>query len=271
MSASPTTVRRALAVLVVTLAGMAGTASAEPLIYDTGVPAGQVEHGVVHSTLSGGAGHYGWNWRVEYWVTADRYREQTTDWNTGELLSGRIWDSTGVTWLQYKKVNSDPKVLHFHGHDSVPGPGTPAPYNRVLATQGLSNGTPDSTIDVTLQPIGPQTIAGFAGTRYEQLTDGQPGLQGPNNPSGGESHVILVLQNGTFQPLMNEITADNGRWGTLDQKEVLVSRETHSAGVAGAPLSRRALARTIRSWKAKVAAAKRAKAKHQHPKTKATK
>ena len=239
----------------------AGAAGLDPAIYDQGVLPGQVEHGVYSLTITGSAGS-SMNRRTEYWISADRWREQTIDAKTGELIGGRLHDAGGTTWLQYKPINGDPKVLHFKGNDSVPGPGFPAAYNRKMAETGVTQGPADRPIAVTLQPIGPKTIAGFTGTAYEQLENGQPGLAKVGSEPDVDSHMTVVLQDGTYQPLLREVTAPNGSFGTFDQREELISRETISAEQSSAQLTKLGFARTVTKWKAKVKAAKAAKKKH---------
>jgi hypothetical protein len=260
----PLGIAAALAAIAVS-APAAGAAGLDPAIYDQGVLPGQVEHGVYTLTISGSPTPM--NRRTEYWISADRWREQTTDTKTGELIGGRLHDAGGTTWLQYKPINGDPKVLHFNGNDSVPGPGYPAAYNRKLAETGVTQGPEKSPIAVTLQPIGPQTIAGFAGTRYEQLSNGEPGLvavgQEPRMP---DVHSIVVLQDGTYQPLLRETSGPNGEYGTFVQRETLISRETTSAADAGVQLTKLGFARTVTKWKAKVKAAKAAAKKKKHHK-----
>jgi hypothetical protein len=235
----------------------AGAAGVDPVIYDQGVLPGQVEHGVYTLKISGSPSPM--NRRTEYWISADRWREQTTDTKTGELIGGRLHDAGGTTWLQYKPINGDPKVLHFKGNDSVPGPGFPAAYNRKLVETGVTQGPENRPIVVTLQPIGPRTIGGFAGTAYEQLQNGKPGLAKVGSEPDVDSHLTMVLQDGTFQPLLREVTAPNGQYGTFVQREVLVSRETISAEQSGAQLTKLGFARTVTKWKAKVRAAKKKK------------
>lgn len=237
----------------------AGAAGIDPAVYDQGVLPGQVEHGVYTLTISGSPAPL--SRRTEYWISADRWREQTTDTKTGELIGGRLHDAGGTTWLQYKPINGDPKVVHFKGNDSVPGPGFPAAYNRKLVETGVTQGPESKPIAVTLQPIGPRTIAGFTGTFYEQLSNGKPGL--------GEipgSRSTLVLEDGTYRPLLRETTGPNGEYGTFDQREELVSRETLSAEQSGTQLTKLGFARTVTKWKAKVKAAKAAAKKKHHKK-----
>jgi hypothetical protein len=252
--------RLLLGVALLAAAPAAGAAGLDPSIYDPGVPYGSVEHGVLSYKITGSAGTP-MDRRIEYWNTADRWREQVTDARTGELIAGRLHDPGGTTWLQYKPINGDPKVLHFHGNDSVPGPGYPAPYNRKLAETGILGGSDDDPIMSTLQPIGPRTIAGFAGTAYEQLSNGLPGLrQSGMDPTPG-SHAIVVLQNGTFQPLLREFSGPNGRFGTFVQREVLLSREMTPAAQASVKLTKAGFAKTAAAWKAKVKAALKKKHK----------
>jgi hypothetical protein len=260
----PLGIAAALAALAVSAPG-AGATGIDPAIYDGGVLPGQVEHGVYSSMISGSSAAM--NRRTEYWISADRWRQQTTDTKTGELIGGALHDPGGTTWLQYKPINGDPKVFHFKGNDSVPGPGYPAAYNRKLVETGVTQGPENHPIAVTLQPLGPQTVAGFVGTKYEQLSNGEPGLvaigQEPRMP---DVHTIVVLQDGTYQPLLRETTAPNGKLGTFVQREVLISRETISTADAGAQLTKLGFARTVTKWKAKVKAAKAAAKKKHHKK-----
>lgn len=263
---TPTT--RRLRAIVVGLAALclgapapvAGAAGLDPAIYDPGVPAGQVEHGVVSFTITGSPKPE--DWRIEYWITAGRWREQTTDATTGALVSGRVHYDGTTAWVQYDPANGDPLVLRFHGDDTVPGPGDPAPFNRKLIATGVKEGSDQHPIMVTLQPIGPQVIAGFAGTAYEELSNGQTGL-GTTGDSAPAIQVTIVLQDGTYQPLMREFTIANRSYGPFVQREVLLSRETTSTSLAGARLTRSALARTVARWKVKVANAVAKKKRHK--------
>jgi hypothetical protein len=240
-------------------APVAGALDIDPSIYDSGVPAGKVEHGVVAFTITGSPSNQ--SRRIEYWISADRWRDQTTDAKTGELISGRVHDATGTTWMQYKPINGDPKVVHFSGNDSVPGAGYPAAFNRKMVEQGVMEGSDKYPIKVTLQPTGPRTVAGFAGTAYEQLSNGEPGLAKVGDGGVPGSHIVLVLQDGTFQPLLRETSGPNGEFGTFVQREELLSRETTSSGAVAARMTKSAFARTVTKWKAKVKAIKAAKKK----------
>jgi hypothetical protein len=239
----------------------ASAAGIDPAIYETSVPAGQVEHGTVAFTITGAPTPR--NRRIEYWASADRWRDQTTDGNTGELIDSRVHDATGTTWIQYKPVAGRPSVSHFDGNDSVPGAGFPAPFNRKMVETGVVEGTDEHPLMVTLQATGPQTIAGFAGTAYEQLTNGQQGLVPTEGPVAEGSHSILVLQNGTYQPLLRETTLPNGSYGTFDQREVLLSRETVPAAQASVKLTKSSFTRTISKWRAKIRAINAASKKHK--------
>jgi hypothetical protein len=239
----------------------ASAAGIDPAIYETGVPAGQVEHGTVAFTITGAPTPQ--NRHTEYWLSADRWQERTTDGNTGELLEGSVHDATGTTTIQYKPIAGRPSVSHFDGDDSVPGAGFPAPFNRKLLETGVVEGTDEHPLKVTLQATGPQTIAGFAGTAYEQLTNGQQGLIPTEGPAMAGSHSILVLQNGTYQPLLRETTLPNGSYGTFDQREVLLSRETVPAAHASVKLTKLSIARTISKWRAKIRAINAASKKHK--------
>jgi hypothetical protein len=75
----------ALAALAVG-APAASAAGLDPAIYDAGVLPGQVEHGVHSFTITGSRNPQ--NRRIEYWIGADRWRQQTTDAKTGELIAG---------------------------------------------------------------------------------------------------------------------------------------------------------------------------------------
>ena len=77
---------------------------------------------------------------------------------------------------------------------------------------------------------------------------------------------ILVLQDGTYQPLLREIAGHNGSFGTFVQREELVSRETTSTADADVQLTKLGFARTVTKWKAKVKAAKAAAKKKHHKK-----
>jgi hypothetical protein len=262
MSRSTTLIAVTAAVAALAVPAAAGAAGVDPTVYDPGVPAGQVEHGVVAFTITGSPQPE--DRRIEYWLTAGRWREQTTDAKTGELLSGRVHDADGTTWLQYKPVNGDPKVVHYKGNDSVPGAGYPAPFNLKMATTGVTEGPDSAPSLVTLRPLGPRTIAGFAGTNYEVLQNGQTGLRRiGHDPEFDGSHSYLVLQNGTYQPLLRETTGPNGSFGTFDQRELLLSRETTPTARASVRLTKDGFARTVKGWRAKVAKAKAKAKKHK--------
>ncbi|WP_027008260.1 hypothetical protein [Conexibacter woesei] len=243
----------------------AGAASApsgiDPAIYDAGVAPGTVMHGVSSFVISGSAGN-DMNQRIEWWIASDRWRSQTTDTRTGKAVGASVHDASGTTWIRYDPPAGIPKVEHFRGNDSIPGPGYPAAYNKELLA-GTEQGSEQHRYFTSLQAIGPVTIAGVTGTKYEQLVDGKTGIQ----DSQDGSHVWITLEDGTALPLARESTAPNGKWGQFDQKEELISREVVSAdSTAGsavtARLSKVSFSKTVKTWKAKVAKAKRASKKH---------
>jgi hypothetical protein len=262
MSHFPITLPRRVAAGVVAAAALAvaapaaGASGIDPAVYDTGVPAGQVEHGTYAFTISGSAGNDQQR-TIEYWISGTRWRDQTRDAKSGELLNARVHDDTGTTWISYKPTGDEPPVLHFSGNDSIPGPGYPAAYNAKMIAGTLVVGSASHPQAVTLTALGPQTIAGLAGTKYEQLTNGRAGV---DEPGADGSHITFVIEDGTNKPLLRESTAPNGKFGQFDQKEELISRTTSGDDAAIARVSRSALKKTVAGWKAKVKAAK-AKAK----------
>jgi hypothetical protein len=263
---------RALAVLAagavalgVLTSGVAEAAGIDPAVYDPGIPAGQVEHGKYTFEISGSAGN-DQKRVIEYWLSATRWKSQTRDARSGELENAAVHDEHGTTWISYHPTGDQPPVIHFSGNDSIPGPGYPAPFNTKLLTTGVEMGPDSHRENVTLQPVGPEAVAGLQGTRFEVLTGGRAGVDGG---AGDGSHSYITLENGTNKPLVRETTAPNGTYGTFDQKETLVSRETATSGAVAAHVSRVGIKRAISTWKAKVKAAKAAaKAKKHHHKQK---
>jgi hypothetical protein len=254
------------AVAALAVAAPAAVASSpsgiDPAIYDAGVAPGTVMHGVSSFVISGSAGN-DMSRRIEWWIGSDRWRSQTTDTRTGKAVGASVHDPDGTTWINYDPPAGIPKVEHFRGNDSIPGPGYPAAYNKELLA-GTEQGSEQHRYFTSLQAIGPVTIAGVTGTKYEQLVDGRMGVQ--DQPGDG-SHVWITLEDGTALPLAREVTAPNGRFGQFDQKEELISREVVSADSATgtavtARLSRASFKKTVKTWKAKVAKAKRASKKH---------
>jgi hypothetical protein len=246
----------------------AGAAGLDPAIYDTGVPAGQVEHGTYAFTISGSAGN-DQDRKIEYWISGTRWRDQTRDAQSGDLLYARVHDDTGTTWIDYHPPADRPPVIHFSGNDSVPSPGYRPAWNAKMLAGTLVLGNPGHEQHVTLQPLGPQTLAGLTGTRYEVLTNGKTGI---DDPGAGGSHSYVTFEDGTNLPLARETTAPNGRYGTFDQKEELIARDTTGDDAALAQVSRLSFKKTVAKWKATVAKAKatkkKAKAKKHHRATK---
>jgi hypothetical protein len=238
-------------------APVAGASSdIDPAIYDSGVPATTVEHGVESVTITGSARPS--SDKVEYWVSGNRFREQTTDAKTGKLIAARVHDASGTTYYSVKGPSGRPFVEHAKGPDSIPGPGWPAAYNKkLLAGTRQSNASHQWTL--TLKPIGPVTLAGVTGTKYELLVNGAPEANSHNE------HTYLSLD-ADAKPLARETTADNGSHGQFDQTETLVSRESVPAGAAGgavaAQVSKASFQRSVKEWRAKAAKAKRTSKKH---------
>ena len=106
---------------------------------------------------------------------------------------------------------------------------------------------------VALSPPQQQTIAGFTGTVYEL------------NFGGPNKHTVetVVLQDGTFQPLMREdkIAHPGGGGPALDFQNRMRSRETVASSASAVQLTHATYARTASRWRAKVKAAKAKKAK----------
>jgi hypothetical protein len=243
--------------------GVAHGAGIDPTIYDPGLPAGQVEHGKYAFQISGSAGN-DQKRIIEYWVSETRWKSETRDAATGELENAAVHDEHGTTWISYHPTGDTPPRMHFSGNDSIPGPGYPAPFNAKMIAGNVVLGSDAHPITIALQPVGPATIAGLAGTKYEVLSNGQAGSDAGTL---GGSHDYITVENGTSKPLERESTAPNGKFGTFDQKETLLSRETASSGAVAARVSRVGIKHTISTWKAKVARAKaKAKAKKHHSK-----
>lgn len=249
----------AVAALAVAAPAAVATTGIDPTVYESGVAPGTIVHGVETFTITGSPQPQAK--RTEFWVGADRWRSQTTDAKTGKPTNAAVHDATGTTWINYDPPAGIPKVEHFAGNDSIPGPGWPAPYNKKLLAGTVSGGNPGHEWTGSLQAIGPVTIAGIAGTKYELLTNGQPGSQ---DMAGSHTYVTLDAD---AQPLQRESTGPNGSYGQFDQVETLVSREVVPADSATgsavtARLSKASFKKTVKTWKATVAKAKRASKKH---------
>lgn len=233
-------------------APVAGAASGgiDPAVYDAGVPAGTVEHGVESLAITGSSQPR--NERIEYWVSATRFREQTTDAKSGKLLGARIHDASGTTWFSVRGPSGRPEVEHFAGGDSIPGPGWPAAYNKKLLV-GTVQHSGTRSWKATLQAIGPVTLAGIAGTKSELLING--------HPEQGGTRTFLTLD-ADAKPLQRDTTSPNGKGGHFDQLETLVSREELPQSAATAQIGQASFEKTVKAWKATVAKAKRASKKH---------
>jgi hypothetical protein len=247
--------------LGVLTSGVAHADGIDPAVYDPGLPAGQVEHGKYRFEISGSAGN-DQSRITEYWVSQTRWKSETRDAATGELENAAVHDENGTTWISYHPTGDTPPRIHFSGNDSIPGPGYPAPFNTKLLTTGVVMGRAPHLVTTTLQPVGPETVAGLAGTKYEVLSNGKAGIDAGTLDG---SHSYITLENGTNKPLGRETTGPNGSYGQFDQKETLLSRETASSGAVVARVSRVGIKHTISTWKAKVKKAK-AQAKKHHKK-----
>jgi hypothetical protein len=232
----------------------ASSGGVDPAVYDSGVPAGTVEHGVESFTVTGSTRPS--SERVEYWVSASRFREQTTDVKTGKLIAARVHDASGTTSFSANGPAGHPLVEHFAGNDSIPGPGWPAPYNKKLLA-GTTQRNATHSWRASLAPIGPVTIAQIAGTKYELMTNGHP----EQATSKGTQHTYLTLD-ADAKPLQRETTTPNGKGAAFDQLETLLSRETLSPSAATSHISRASFRASIKSWKAKAAKAERTARKH---------
>jgi hypothetical protein len=133
----------------------------------------------------------------------------------------------------------------------VPGPGWPAAYNKKLLA-GTTQHSGRRSWKASLQAIGPVTIAGIAGTKSELLING--------HPEQGGTRTFLTLD-ADAKPLQRETTSPRGTGGGFAQTETLVSRETVPAGQVTARMSQASFAKSVKSWKATAAKAKRAAAK----------
>jgi hypothetical protein len=221
-------------------------------IWATSVPAGQTEHGV----WTAGNVNDAHDWffrRNEYWATADRWYETVTD-RAGHLIAQSVSGPEGTTSfltpLGQRAGPHDhsstyvPKVFHSAHPQLPPFPSYGATYNGELIA---------SRVFVALSPPQQQTIAGFTGTVYEL------------NFGGPNKHTVetVVLQDGTFQPLMREdkIAHPGGGGPAIDFQNRMRSRETVPSSAAAVQLTHVTYARTVSRWRAKVKAAKAKKAK----------
>jgi hypothetical protein len=213
----------------------------DPAIYETGVPAGVVEHGVVALDITGTPKPQ--HSKTEYWATSTSWRSITRD-ASGAITSRALSTPSGSAFLS---TTGD----KYSYRASIPSPppfaGWSAAYNKKLVERG------------TLQASGAETVAGIEGTRYV-VPDSKKSTD-PNAAAGSwvtddtTSETTLVLENGTFAPLVRETThPNNGQYGTFDQRESLVSRDREpltAANASAARVTKGALSRLGASWKAK--------------------
>jgi hypothetical protein len=226
-------------------------------IWATSVPAGQTEHGVW--TAGNVNNPHDWFFRRhEYWATADRWYETVTD-RAGRLIAQSVSGPEGTTSFltplgqragpQDHARGGIPKVYHSVRPQLPPFPSYGATYNGELIV---------SRVFVALSPPQQRTIAGFTGTVYEL------------NFGGPNKHTVetVVLQDGTFQPLMREdkIAHPGGGGPALDFQNRMRSRETVPSSAAAMQLTHVTYARTASRWRAivKAAKAKTAKAATTH-------
>lgn len=245
----PTSSRLA-AVAAVALAGLAAGASpalaertVDPVVYETGVPAGVVEHGVVDFSITGSPVLQ--HTVTEYWASQDRWRSRVTD-GKGKLL--RETFSTKASTTTYSARTG--KVTTHEGPETPPLAGWTAGYNRKLVERG------------TVVQTGTRTVAGIPGLVFEV-----PGERKTTDPDAGEgawvtdntdSATTLVLEAGTFAPLVRRTQAPNGEFGLFVQEERLTERDrTAATATSLARLTAKAKAKAVKRWKAKAAAARK--------------
>jgi hypothetical protein len=216
-------------------------------LFATGVPAGQVEHGITELQTSGVPAGREIHLRTEYWADADGFRSRTTDVATGAVVNESLSGPEGSAIY----TANGPDLRRSSGRRlSPPYAGWTAAYNRGLLDRGV------------LVQTGERTVAGLPGVvfavRPERRTtdpNAGDGAWVTDDPSG---ETELVFERDTFAPLMRITRADNGPHGRFEQREELLLRERVPAGSATArPLSRRSTARLARTWKQKVRAAAR--------------
>lgn len=256
-STQPHLLRRraaALACAAAALGGLAAPAGADaqrtldPAIYDTELPAGVVEHGVVAFTITGSPSPM--DTRTEYWATKDRWRSRTTDAKSGDLVREAIGTETSTTYFSIRSRGGVPRVTTIPHRSTPPLAGWTAAYNRKLVARGV------------LQPVSPITVAGIQGTLYAV-----PQERKSTDPDAGEDRWVsdttsakteIALEDGTGWPLVRQTSQENnGRYGTFVQREELLSRErTPATERVVAQFSRAAKDRRVRAWNAKVRAAK---------------
>jgi hypothetical protein len=257
-------VRRRAAAVVCSAAALAGLAAApaapaaqrtiDPALYETELPAGVVEHGVVAFTIKGSPSVV--DSRTEYWATNQRWRSRTTDAKTGRLVSEGVGTETSTTYFYARSPRGIPNVMSVDHRSTPPLAGWTAAYNRKLVQRGV------------LAPVSPATVAGLQGTLYAV-----PQERKSSDPGAGEdkwttddtsAKTEIVLEDGSFWPLVRQTSSDNGRYGTFVQREELLSRErTQATEQLVAQFSHAARQRRVKAWNAKVRAAKARAAKRR--------
>jgi hypothetical protein len=251
MTTMQTTLRRgalaAAAALVVAAPAAHAAGGAQPPsahVVETGVAAGQTEHGVFISTNVADP-HWKFYRHVEYWATSNRWMATATD-RAGRLIDQQLGGPEG--WTTYTGPNVrkgpdgtivTPSVQTSRAHQLPPFPGYGAPGNA----EALANGW-----FLPLAGRPPQTIAGFAGTLYQQ---------DPRRSRPGEVDTV-VLQDGTLQPLLREtkVAHPGGGGRAIDFQDRLVSREDVPSASARVQLTHLTYRRTVGRWRAKVRAFK---------------
>ncbi|MEA2155028.1 MAG: hypothetical protein QOE11_1168 [Solirubrobacteraceae bacterium] len=232
-------------------------------VVETGVPAGQTEHGIFTSTNVNDP-HWKYYRHIEYWATTDRWMATATD-RAGHLIDQQLGGPEG--WTIYtgatRRRGQDgtiliPNVQTARGHQLPPFPGYGAPGNQ----EAIANGW---FLPLANRPA--QTIAGFTGTVYQQ---------DPRRSRPGEIDEV-VLQDGTLQPLLREtkVAHPGGGGRPIDFQDRLVSREELPSASARVQLTHETYTSTVRGWRAKVRAfkarvAKAKKARTHRAKPKAT-
>ncbi len=258
MSILSSTHRRVATAAAVLAAGAVAAAPAiadrgiDPAIYDTGIPAGQVEHGVVDFSITGSPSPE--HTRTEYWASDDRWRSITRDAKSGRVLREAF--ATPKEFVHLSHSGNGPRVIKGKGPEVPPMAGWTAAYNSKLVARGI------------LRETGSRPVAGIDGVVYTV-----PGEKKSTDPRSGDATWVtddtrtrteIVLERGTHKPLVRTSTlADNGDWGTFRQSEELVSREVLAeTPQTFAPLSAKAKRQTVARWNAKLRAA-RAKAERK--------
>jgi hypothetical protein len=198
-------------------------------VFKNGVPAGQVEHGKVRFTITGSPTPT--SEVTEYWATDDAWRSRTM--RDGEVVREALSTPRQTVYLSLRKDGTH-RLTRHSGPATAPLAGWTAAYNRKLVERG------------TIRAIGTRTVAGLAGVLYEQ------GASWKSDNAG--SRTTIVLEEGTFAPLLRRTTSDNGRFGTFRQTEELLTRERVAETPASiGRLSAKARAATLRAWRARAA------------------